>query len=426
MRQTTPLFLLLLLACSWQYCFSFDFEKALSDKIFPFVISEPPPLVASTYKDPIFGSDITRITNVRKRNPSTRARGVVNEYARFDPLNADGSMAIFHGTNGYWFLYDMKTLEYKKSILSQGKLEPRWDVTDPDVLFYISEKKFYKYNVKSSKKTLLYDVRKEYPNASWITTQGEGDGSVDRKYWAFIVVNYNNNTQEITFLDWIVFDAETKSVLSRYSEIEGNKITDTNTVSMSMTGEYVLVETDVTQVFNRDWTNGRKLPGRHGHGDLALSIDGRDVFVSQDTSTDFFTMIYLDTLEEVNLMVLPFQTPEEGGVSAAGYHISGNSYKTPGWVLVSTYGENKIRSHWGDGTLFLLELKENGRHLRVSNTFTNTAAVDKDYWSEAFAAIDRQGKYVFWGSNWGEIRKDYADVYRLTLPENWYRELSGK
>ena len=426
MKRTAPIFLLLLLASSWQYCFSFDFDKALSDEVYPFVISEPPPPVGSTYKDPVFGSDIVRITNIRKGNPHTKAKGVVNEYARFDPLNADGSLAIFHGTNGYWFLYDMKTLEYKKAILGQGRLEPRWDKTDPNVLFYISDKRFYKYNVKNKKKTLLYNVKKEYPEASWITTQGEGSGSEDRKYWAFMVVKYSNMKKEKTFLDWIVFDAETQKVISRYSEVNNKKIADANTISMSMTGDYILAETDVAQVFNRDWTNGRKLPGRHGHGDLALSIDGRDVFVSQDTSTDFFTMIYLDTLEEVNLMVLPFQAPKDGGVSAAGYHISGNSYKTPGWVLVSTYGENKTRSHWGDGTLFLLELKENGRHLRVANTFTNTAPVDKDYWSEAFAAIDRQGKYVVWGSNWGIIKKNYSDVYKLTLPENWYQKLSEK
>ncbi|MFK8068361.1 MAG: hypothetical protein AB8D52_08950 [Gammaproteobacteria bacterium] len=424
MKRTLNLTLLLLISFSSAVCHSFDYTKGLSDIPYSFIASDQLPTVGKSYKDPVFGTDITRITNVKKGNPSTKAKGIVNEYARADLLNADGSLGVFHGTNATWYLYDMNTLKYKGKILGQGRLEPRWHATDPNILFFIKGKSFYKYNVKKKNKTLLYDVKKDYPDASWITTQGEGDGSADSRYWSFMVVNYSNQTKKKTYLDWITFDAETKTIISRNSNVPGNVISNANTVSMSMTGEYILVESTPTQVFNRDWTNGRALPGRHGHGDLALSKDGRDVFVAQDTSNDHITMIYLDTLEEVKVMYIPFQAPEKGGVSYQGFHISGNSTRTPGWVLMSTYGRSDQPTYWSDGSLFLLELKENGRHFRVVHTNARTSKGGKDYWSEAFATIDRQGKYVFWGSNWGITGEGYSDVYRVTLPENWFDKLS--
>ncbi len=423
MPQKSGIVLLLLLLFSSKLCFSFDYSVGLSDEVFPINIPDQQPPAGTTYKDPAFGTDITRITDIRKRNPSSRAPGIVNEYARFDPQNADGSMAIFRATNATWYLYDMKTLKSKGKVLKQGRYEPRWHATDPDVFFYIDENRFYKYTVSKRKKTLLYNAGKDYPKASWITTQGDGDGSADSRYWAFMVIQYSSS--EMKDLDWIIFDAEKQEVIGRYLETPNSEIVESWNISMSMTGEYIVVESTPAQVFNRDWSNGRTLPGVHGHGDLALSKDGRDVLVTQDNSTDYVTMVYLDTLEEVNVMFIPFQSPEEGGVSYQGFHFSGNSIKTPGWVLVSTYGFSDTASYWSDGTLFLLELKENGRHFRVAHTNAKTSKVgDKDYWAEAFATIDRQGKYVFWGTNWGITGKDYADVYRVTLPENWYEDLS--
>lgn len=423
MKTSLRLCLLFLLFASWRICSGFDYSRGLSNVPYSFVPSDKPPPFAAPFKDPVFDTDVMRITDVRKGNPSTKAKGVVNEYARSDPTNADGTLIILQSTNSHWFIADLKTLKYR-SILSQGRSEPRWHATDPNILFYVDGKKFYQYNVKSKKKTVLYDAKKDYPDAKWLTAQGEGDGSADSRYWAFMIVNYSNETKKKTTLDWIVFDAEKKEVISRYSGIPGANITGANTVTMSMTGKYVLAETNPAQVFNRDFTNHRTLPGRYGHGDLALTKDGRDVFVAQDTKNDHITMTYLDTLEEVKLMFIPFKPPEKGGVSYQGFHVSGNSTKTPGWVLVSTYGRKDRPTYWSDGTLFLLELKEKGRHFRVAHTNARISKGGKDYWSEAFAAIDRQGKNVYWGSNWGIIGKGYADVYRVTLPGNWYEDLS--
>lgn len=403
---------------------SFDYSNGLSDTLYPFNIPEPP-AAGTPYKEANFKTDITRITDIKHGNPLAKAKGMTNEYARMDPVNADSSLLLLHSSNGKWFLYDLKTLKLKERILDQGRREPRWHATDPNILFYTKDRKFYKYHVNSKKKEVLYDAKKDYPNVSELTAKGEGDSSSDSRFWAFMAVHYDKAEKKNRTLDWIVFDAEKRQVVSRYSDIPGNQATGANTATVSMSGQYVLVETNPTQVFNRDWTNGRQLRGRYGHGDLALSKDGRDVFVAQNTKNDHITMVYLDTLEEVKVMYIPFKPPgTEGGVTYKGFHISGNSLDTPGWVLVSTYGRADQPGYWSDGALFLLELKENGRHFRIAHTHARTSKGGKDYWSEAFATIDRKGQRVFWGSNWGITGKNYSDAYMVDLPVGWYKDLS--
>lgn len=400
----------------------FDYEKALSDEVYPFQLTDIPPL-AQTVTEPTFGTDVIRITDIKAGKPFTKSKGIVNEYARADVLNADGSKAVLHTTNGHWYLYDMQTLEPLGNILGQGRKEPRWHATNPDLLYFVDGKRFFSYNVVTKRKETLYDARKDYPNVSWITAQGEGDGSADSRYWALMVLNYDEKTKKKHTLDWIVIDAESKNVHSRCRDNPFCFMKGANTVTMSPSGQYVLVETEPTQVFDRDFTNGRELPGKFGHGDLAVTKDGRDVFVAQDRSNDYLSMVYLDTLEYQKLMFIPFQAPEKGGVSYQGFHVSGNAYATPGWVLVSTYGRRETPTYWSDGALYLLELAPNARHLRVAHTNARTSQGGKDYWSEAFASIDRNGKYVFWGSNWGITGEGYADVYRVTLPDGWFEKL---
>jgi len=154
--------------------------------------------------------------------------------------------------------------------------------------------------------------------------------------------------------------------------------------------------------------------------------EGQDLFVGQDNDTDQIVMVDLATLERTPIMEIPFRSPRLGGVSYRGFHISGNAADTPGWVLVSTYGNALRPTYWSDGAIFLLELKRDGRHWRIAHTRSMTARTKKkDYWAEAFATIDRRGKNVFWSSNWGVPKENYVDLYRAVLPDGWHRELGA-
>ncbi len=405
---------------------AFDYRPGLSDTLYLF---RPLPDVAAGtgFIEPTFGTAINRMTDVARGHPPTDASGITNEYARFDPTNADGSLLLLAGTDSTWYLFDALSLTFIRKVLGQSAYEPRWHPSDPHSFFFTTDARLYRYDVARDRRELLYDFKQDYPDATWVNGRGEGDVTLDGRYFAFCVTRYDEERKKVVWLDWIIFDNVQREIIASYEKTTGLEATSANTVTMSMNGEYVVVEQRPTLVFDRAFRNRRELPGRHGHGDLALSADGRDVFVSQDTSTDFITMVYLDTLEEVNVMKIPFShNPVRGRhVSYEGFHVSGNNAATPGWVLVSTYGDTDRPTYWSDASLFLLELKENGRHWRIAHTAAKKAGGGKDYFAEAFATINRAGTKVYWGTNRGITGKKYSDVFQVTLPKHWQRDLGA-
>lgn len=398
-----------------------SFDYVMDETLHSFPNPLPSVNAGGSYVDPSFGTLVSRITDIKNGNPpGATSNGITNEYARFDPDNADRSLLILRGTNASWFLYNANTLAPIKVLSVRGDVEPRWHASDPDVFFYRSSTRFYRYTVSTDTAELLYDFKDDYPNATQASSMYEGDGSLNSRYWAFSIFYYDGALRRNVYIDWLTFDATTKQIVGSYKNVTGLDPTNANAVSMSMTGEYVLVERTPTMVCNRDWTNCRNLGtfGR-GHGDLALSADGRDMFVSQNNSTDWISGVYLDTLEEINIQRLVFGAQRR----YTGMHVSGNNAATPGWVLVSTYGRGDA-VHWSDGALYMLELKPNGRHWLVAHTNAQTSSGGKDYWAEAFATINNEGTHVYWASNWGVTGENYADVYQVALPSTWFTDLS--
>lgn len=408
----------------------FDYAPGLSNRLYPFPVT-PMPAVGIPFRDPAFGTRLVRITDVRKGRFPSRVQGLTNEYSRYDALNADGSLLLVRGTDGSWHLYEMNGYRYRETLFGKrGDFSPRWHTTDPQRLFFIQGSRFYEYHVGKRESRQLYDFKKRYPDASFVRI-GKGEGSLDSRYWAFMVIRYDNSKpkgRKRALLDLVTFDAERREIVASLRATSKKMVAKIpRTVTVSMSGSYVLVEyIPRIVVYRRDFSDGRELPGRFGHGDLARGREGQDLFVGQDNDTDQIVMVDLATLERTPIMEIPFRSPRLGGVSYRGFHISGNAADTPGWVLVSTYGNALRPTYWSDGAIFLLELKRDGRHWRIAHTRSMTARTKKkDYWAEAFATIDRRGKNVFWSSNWGVPKENYVDLYRAVLPDGWHRELGA-
>ncbi len=410
----------------------FDYGPGLSTRVYPFPEETMPP-VGIPFRDPIFNTVLARVTDVRSGRFPPRVKGLTNEYSRYDPLNADGSLLLVRGTDGSWHLYEMPRYRYRGMIFGKrGDFSPRWHSRDPQRLFYVMGSGFHEYHVGTGKSRLLYDFKTRYPDASFIK-MGKGESSLDSRYWAFMVVNYDNDKprgKRRTLLDIVTFDAEEGRVEASLRSVAGglSEKRIPRTVTISMSGDYVLLEyIPRIVIYRRDFTRKREAPGRFGHGDLARSREGRDVFVGQDNDTDQIVMVDLASLRRTPVMKIPFRHPLTGGVSYRGFHVSGNAADTPGWVLVSTYGNASQPTYWSDGAIFLLELKERGRHWRIAHTRSKTAkGRKKDYWAEAFATIDRSGRNVFWASNWGRMEKGYVDLYHASLPKDWYQSLERR
>ena len=386
------------------------------------------PEKCTTITDANFGTTIARITAEGEYSGA----GIENEYARADPGNSDGTYLILRANSGEWHIYNASTFEMIFQLtghIEEGgeELEPRWDAADPNTFYYLDGSMLRSYNVATRTAGTVHDFNDEFPSAAFITTKTEGDASLDRRYWCFMVEN-----EDYSILSVIVYDRTSDTVVGQKSSF----IDGINWVSMDMSGSHCVIGyedsdadgDDVTPpagVFSLNFGSSVSLPtGANGHMDLVLASDGRDVMVYQNNSTDFIEMADLETGAATQLIPIPFDV--NGDI---GLHVSGNSSATPGWALISTYGSRNPpsgQSHsWMDNQLFMVELKASPRIWRIAHNYSYTSDDYNpdnpvNYFAESFATINTEGTKIFFGSNW-EIFTDleYSDTYQVLLPEGW-------
>ncbi|MCX7957934.1 MAG: hypothetical protein N3B13_02715 [Deltaproteobacteria bacterium] len=379
------------------------------------------------FSDPNFHTMIARITD--RKSDGYSGSGIQNEYSRTDPENSDGRYIILRGNDGEWYLYsgeNFTMLKKLEGINSGGQEpEPRWDSSNPDVFYYFFGSEIRRYRVSESSFETVHNFRNEYPLASFISTGTEGDASLDRRYWCFMLLNDAYN-----LLGVVSYDRIQDKILGYYSAASLPEGVGLNWTSMDMSGEFCLFGYEDTgagytppvAVFEKNLTYRLNLPdGATGHMDIAVDEEGRDVMVYQNNRTDWIAMADLKSGTEINLVEIPFAT--NGDI---GLHFSGNNFSAPGWVLVSTYGSKNPPSgnehSWMDNQLFMVQLKENPVILRIAHTHSYTSLDyegEKNYFAECFAAINRKGSAIYFGSNWNIYTFEYTDEYIIILPPDW-------
>ena len=156
-------------------------EKHGTQRPFEYVIDDftvypipeiPKPAKGKPFRDPTFHTEIVRISD-RKQDKLTawgKTLGMIlNEYARVDPENCDGSRAVFKSPkdSGRWFVYDLDTFEMIVDIYKQardkklviGELEPRWDRYDPNVFYFSQKGALFKYDISNKKIEMVRDFK---------------------------------------------------------------------------------------------------------------------------------------------------------------------------------------------------------------------------------------------------------------------------
>jgi hypothetical protein len=396
------------------------FEYVMGTAVVP-VKESPMPGKGIRYQDPAFKTMVIRLTDIDE--DGYQGPGIQNEYSRSDPENCDGTIIVMRSNTAAWYLYRPDTGEVLASLDDvfhdcTAEPEPRWDHKDPNVFYFVCGPELRRYDIASKESTTLHDFSKEVPGTMAVHTGSEGDASMDRRQWFFMAVD-----DDWKMLALISYDLEKDKVIALKKGGFPDKV---NGVSSDMSGRHALVGYDElleADVFSVDLKTSRRLSdGSNGHCDLALLPDGRDVLVYQNIRNDYICMSDLETGEETQILRIPFEVNWD-----IGLHISGNSYKTPGWVLVSTYGAREAPEEdthsWMDTQLFMLELVPSPRVWRLAHTHCYTseeATGEKVYYAEAFATITASGRRVYFGSNWGKIKEDYSEAYEIPLPAGWY------
>jgi hypothetical protein len=378
------------------------------------------PAKGAAISDPAFHTTIVRITD--KTKDGYTGPGIENEYARSDPENSDGTRLILRGNDGEWYLYsaiDFKLLKHLEITGGGQEPEPRWDRTNPKIFYFLSGMELRAYNIDTNVSAVIRDFSRDFPGAAMITTKTEGDASVDRKLWCLMAQDESGEKTLAVFS----YDKSQNKILGKKTSFPD----PINWVSADMSGKHCVIGYDehIAESYSPDFSRKMQLPDKaNGHMDLALTAAGRDVMVYQNNATDFIAMADLDSGAETPLLAIPFDV--NGDI---GLHFSGNAAAAPGWALISTYGSKGLppensRHSWMDNQLFMVELKANPRIWRLAETRAFTSrdfSGEKNYFAEAFAAVNTAGTRVYFGSNWANFTTEYSETYALILPGGWQK-----
>jgi hypothetical protein len=172
-------------------------------------------------------------------------------------------------------------------------------------------------------------------------------------------------------------------------------------------------------VYDSDLQNGRSLLRNVGHYDTVLDAAGQEIIIYQDVDTDHISMLDLATGEITDLFPIDFSH------SPIGFHFSGRASLVPGWALISTYsGGHPTDYTWMDDSIFAVELKKDGRVVRLAHTYSLVNENEEhDYWAEPQATVNQDFTRVLFTTNWGRSGSDQVDMMMIVLPPEWWKHL---
>jgi len=392
-------------------------------------LPEPPPRVP--FRDPVFGTCLLRVTDrTADLSPDDPSVGLKNEYSRVQSFNADGSRILVRSIEANWYLYDAHTLQPLGQLPLE--VEPRWDASNPDLLYYSEETHLMAYSVRSGEQSLVHDFDMDFPDQSLaaVWTRYEGSPSLDGRYWGLMAQDQEWQTVALLVYDRVKDRVIATRDMREMSEIER----EIDSVTISPLGNYFLAYHDKycehgqlgddarpcgLMVYDRNLANGRGLLRIVGHSDTALDAQGREVLIYQDIDTDHISMLDLDNGTVTPLWPIDFShTP-------IGLHFSGRAFRRPGWALVSTYsGGHPTDYTWMDDQVFAVELKPGGRVVRLAHTHS---LVDEnqehDYWAEPHVSANPELTRVLFTSNWGRSGTGEVEMFMIALPPDWPERL---
>jgi hypothetical protein len=372
------------------------------------ITAPPKPAKGVAVSDSAYSTCVVRATDHANEGPQGFAR---NDYSRRQAFNADSSKFIVYALDGWWHMYDANTYAYVKRLSGPaGDAEPQWHPTNPDLLYYLPTNgvgmQLTELNVTSGANRVVGSfgarLKARWPSANAAWTKSEGAPSADGRYWCFMVDNASWGSVGV-----FTWDLQTDTIVGM-RDTNGNR---PDHVSMSPSGNYCVTSGDGSEgtvAWSRDFTQNKKLHHKSEHSDIALDVNGDDVYVSIDyqSGAGEVFMANLRTGARTPL----FGTYLSGSTTAI--HVSGKAYRRPGWALISTYGDSGSRQ-WLHRKIFAVKLSSTPVVYNIAHTQTTTAG----YWSEPQASVNRDFTRILYTSNWNINTDQDLDAYMIDLPE---------
>lgn len=393
------------------------------DPIFMPTVSKPS--VYTNYVDPKFGTTVERITDCIAQGYD----GIVPQYSKRQAWNADGSRLLLLTGDGYSLLCDGNNYSFIKTLNGVGGEDVFWHPTDPNTLYYNGDSIFYSYNITTDIATPVH----VFTAYTWANTRGEGNMSLDGRYYAVVGQKYDYGTGNVTFKDFVVYDLQTNSEIS-IKPIPQDSISGLDWASISPLGNYVVVDyaDDITgryhgvEVFDRNFNFIWQKPLGAGHSDLGLDANSDEVLVmdvyNSDSNKTYITKFRLSDGQATTLLEVS---------ELFDLHISLRNQQRHDWCFISTFDytgrltDDSLSWLPFEDEVFALKLDGSGDVQRIAHHHSrrySPSTYDPDhsnYWAEPHATVDRQGTRIIYGSNWRQNidLMNSVDVYLVDFTD---------
>ncbi len=394
-------------------------------------VAKPP--FMKTYKDPAFGTHVTRITNSRfgeVRKPA---------YSTMQAWNADESLLMLFerdSSGGYHVLHDGQTYERIKRlpIVPSDLEEVHWSHTNPDEFFYVSKNsrdfgQFKRFSVSKNKSSVITNFAK-FCGSNGLPTGG-GDiqmQSHDDDLFGFrcrtakdkyMMMSYRISTGEVVAkpigkgTDWQEWTAPMPAPSGERFWFQGATLSqDLETVEATM-----------------------DMAKNHEHSNVGLTHDGQDaifqtVFNASPNGCDGDIWKGIGHLVEHNLETgecRPIINEAKGyPYTTSGTHVSAQAYQRPGWIAMSSigYGQFDLFASGRRAPALFSEVyladtdPDNEVVCRLAQHRSYGKHAEKGdyppYFGEPHATISPSGTRIIFGSDWYDSGS--VDSYVIELP----------
>lgn len=378
------------------------------------------PNKGAIWSDSGFDTCMVRATQHDVEPPQQFAR---NDYSRREAFNADSSQFLVYSSGGWWHLYDANTLQYNKKLSGPAAdAELQWDPTDPNIMYYMPTNggmQIFKLDIRTNTHTTLSDFtgKLPWPTAARLWTKSEGSPSRDNRYWGLMA-----ETNDFNILGYVVWDTVQNRVVGTHSTT-----VMPDHVSMTPSGRWFTSsgDTDGTWAWSLDFSQKKKLHHKSEHSDIAVGVNGHDLYTSIDFQSNNGDMFFIDidACPAVPASADPASTPEcprtvlfptyLNGASTS-VHISGKAYAKPGWVLISSYNTHQDRSGnwpWFTNKEIAVELNATPRIFGLGYHHGG----DDGYWTENQGDVNRDFTRLAFNSNWSTGSTTDVDDYIIQL-----------
>lgn len=394
-------------ACSTVYSSSLSLITGKTTSTIPTVAK---PVKGQAFSEPTYKTCVTRVTDHAVEPPAGFAR---NDYSRRQAFNADSSKLLVYALDGFWHVYDARTLAHIKRLTGPaGDAEPQWHSSDPNLLYYLPSNgigmKLYELNVATDQSRVIGDfaarLKARWPTAMASWTKSEGSPSADGRYWCFMVDGDGWNSVGV-----FTWDRDTNTITGM-RDTNGNR---PDHLSMSPSGNYCVVSSDDasgTVAFSRDFSQQRKVHHKSEHSDIALDENGDDVYVAIDYQSNAGDVFMVNLRTGVKTVLFP--TYLSG--TATALHVSGKAYNKRGWVVISTYADGGGSLQWMHRKVMAVQLKADPTIYHLAHHHSSPAG----YWTEPHASVNRDFTKILFNSNW-DLASEDIDTYMIELPASW-------